>query len=359
MRLSDPFRDLGLGDLFETALPDFVLAFVFFTSVAYATLGKRFELQRPAVAMSAAIGLSLSAGLVWWEQSTGFSIRNLGPIAVGFALIILALVMYQSVRQVGGSWAGAGIALGASLLIAKLVQLRLPFDAGIIQMTIIVALVVGLGAFLLHRRQSNSHLRNTRSKVADIKHDMSDLKRGRHLSNRITKGLHRLRHEAKDLNEHPEQATEVLAQLKKILPAEGWLTQRMAQLRAKAHGMRNGHIAKLQETRKVFSKLPASTKKKAAAELADRYTQIIGIDTRLERLDRAVAEAERRIRELTARARQYAANYDQQKLSGTLKAAERLQQHNTRLFKTIEHTEKKLSDAVKKVADQARKVRGK
>jgi hypothetical protein len=359
MRLSDPFRDLGLGDLFETALPDFVLAFVFFTSVAYATLGKRFELQRPAVAMSAAIGLSLSAGLVWWEQSTGFSIRNLGPIAVGFALIILALVMYQSVRQVGGSWAGAGIALGASLLIAKLVQLRLPFDAGIIQMTIIAALVVGLGAFLLHRRQSNRQLRNTRSKVADIKHDMSDLKRGRHLSNRITKGLHRLRHEAREINEHPEQATEVLAQLKKMLPAEGRLTQRMAQLRAKAHGMRNGHIAKLQETRQLFSKLPPSTKKKAAAELADRYTQIIGIDTRLERLDRAVAEAERRIRELTARARQYAANYDQQKLYATLKAAERLQQHNTRLFKTIEHTERKLSAAVKNVADQARKVRGK
>jgi hypothetical protein len=358
MRLSDPFRDMGLGDLFETALPDFVLAFVFFTSVAYATLGKRFELQRPAVAMSAAIGFSLSAGLVWWEQSTGFSIRNLGPIAVGFALILLALVMYQSVRQVGGSWAGAGIALGASLLVAKLVQLRLPFDAGIIQMIIIVALIVGLGAFLLHRRQSNQQMRKARSKVADIRHDMSDLKRGRHLSNRLTKGLHRLRHEAREINEHPEQATEVLAELKKMLPAEGRLTQRMAQLRAKAHGMRNGHIAKLQETRQIFSKLPASTRKKAAAELADQYSQIIGIDTRLERLDKAVAEAERRIHELTARAQQYAAKYDQQRLHDTLKAAERLQQHNTHLFKTIEHTEKKLTVVIKKVADQARKVRG-
>lgn len=359
MRLSDPFRDLGLGDLFETALPDFVLAFVFFTSVAYATLGKRFELQRPAVAMSAVIGLSLSAGLVWWEQSTGFSIRNLGPIAVGFAIILLALVMYQSVRQVGGSWAGAGIALGASLLVGKLLQLRLPFDAGIIQMIMIIALVVGLGAFLLHRRQSYPQLHHARSNVADVRHDMSDLKQGRHLSKRLTRGLHRLRHEAREINEHPEQATEVLAQLKKMLPAEGRLTQRMAQLRAKAHRIRNGHIARLQETHQVFSKLPTSTKKKAAAELADRYRQTIGIDTRLERLDKAVAETERRIRELTAQGQQYAAKYDQQKLSDTLKAAERLQHHNTRLLKTIEHTERKLSAIVKKVADQVREVRGK
>ena len=92
MRLVNPFEDLAIGDLFETALPDFVLAFAFFTSVAYAVLGKRFELQRPAVAMSATIGFALSVGLVWWEQSTGFSIRNLGPIAVGFAVILLAFV---------------------------------------------------------------------------------------------------------------------------------------------------------------------------------------------------------------------------------------------------------------------------
>ena len=133
----------------------------------------------------------------------------------------------------------------------------------------------------------------------------------------------------------------------------------MAQLRAKAHRIRNGHIARLQETRKIFSKLPVSAKKKAAAELADRYTQIIGIDTRLTRMDKAVAETERRIRELTAQAQQYAAKCDQPKLYDTLKAAERLQHHNTRLFKTIEHTERKLTAIVKKVADQVRQVRGK
>ncbi|MFX0200228.1 MAG: hypothetical protein ACFFCW_29260, partial [Candidatus Hodarchaeota archaeon] len=132
MRLVNPFKDLVIGDLFESALPDFILAFAFFTSVAYAVLGKRFGQQRPAIAMSATIGFALSVGLVWWEQSTGFSIKDLGPIAIGFAIIILALVMYQSIRQIGGSWAGAAIALGASILIAKLLQINLPINPQII-----------------------------------------------------------------------------------------------------------------------------------------------------------------------------------------------------------------------------------
>jgi len=55
-----------------------------------------------------------------------------------------------------------------------------------------------------------------------------------------------------------------------MLPAQGYLTERMAQLRAKAHQVRNGHIARLAETRQVFEKLPTAAKKKASAELAAR-----------------------------------------------------------------------------------------
>ena len=359
MRLSGVFRELAIAELFETALPDFVLAFAFFTSVAYATLGKRFELQRPAVAMSAVIGFALAVGLVWWEQSTGLSIKNLGPIAIGFAVILLSLVMYRSIRQVGGSWAGAAIALGASIIVAKLLQLRLPIDAGIIQAVMTVALVVGLISFMLHRRHDYPHLHQARSNIADIRHDMSDLYRGRRLSKRLTKGLRKARHESRTLTEHPEDTGQVLARLNRMLPAQGWLTQRLAQLRAKAHRVRNGHIARLQETRHIFTKLPASAKKKAATDLAARYHQVIGVDTRLERLDKAVAETERRIRELTAQSRRYAAGGDYPKLNGALKDAERLQHHNSKLIKTIERTESKLSAIIKKVAAQTKEIKKK
>ena len=102
MRLEDWWYDWRLEELLDSYLPDFILAFAFFTSVVYAVLGKRLEKQRPAIAMSAAIGFALSIGLVWWEQANDFSIKNLGPIAVGFALLLLAFVMYQCIRQVGG-----------------------------------------------------------------------------------------------------------------------------------------------------------------------------------------------------------------------------------------------------------------
>ena len=141
-----------------------------------------------------------------------------------------------------------------------------------------------------------------------------------------------------------------------MLPAEGYLTERMAELRAKAHRIRNGHIARLEETRHVFAKLPTSAKKKAATELAARYNQIIGIDTRLERLDKAVAENERRIKEMTGQAQKYSANYEHQKLCDCLKAAQKLQRHNSKIFKIIDRTEGKLTAIAKNVARQVKQV---
>jgi len=356
MRLENLFYDLNLHELLESLLADFVLAFAFFTSIVYAVLGKRFEKQRPAVAMSAAIGFALSTGLVWWERANDFSIRDLGPIAVGFAILLLAFVMYQSIRQVGGSWAGAGITIGAAIIIAKLLGLNLPVDPEIIQTIIVVTLIFGLLAFMSHRHHLHPRMHFTEPELPDIRHDMADLYRQRHLSKKLDHGLRDLRKEAVTLHDHPEQAADIATQIRRMLPAQGYLTQRMAQLRAKAHRIRKGHIARLEETRHVFAKLPTAVKKKASAELAARYNQIIGIDTRLERLDKAVAENERRIRQLTQEAQQYTTNYDHQRLVNCLKQAEKLQHHNSKLFKIINRTEAKLASIAKELARQVKQV---
>ena len=356
MRLTNPFEELGIGRFFETLLPDFVLAFAFFTSVCYAVLGKRFGQQRPAIAMSTTIGFALSVGLVWWEQANGFSIRNLGPIAVGFAIIILAFVMYHAIGQIGGSWAGAGIALGASILITKVLGLKIPLDSEVVLTVMIVALIVGILSFLSHRHSNYPKLQYSKPFVRDIRHDMSDLYRDKHLSNRLAKKMRNIRHDAETLRENPEETGEILQQLRKILPAEGWLTQRMAQLRAKAHRIRNGHIARLKETRHLVAELPASAKKKISADLADRYRHIVGIDTRLQRLDRAVAENEGRIYQLTREAQKYTTQSNPQKLHDAIKAAEKLQRHNSRLLKIIVRTEGKLTRAAMGVVDKTREV---
>ena len=360
MSLENFLRYDYLTELFESALPDFILAFAFFTAVVYAVLGKRFEHQRSAITMSVCLGFALSIGLVWWEQANQLSIKNLGPIAVGFALLVLAFIMYQSIRQVGGSWAGAGITLGLSLLIAMILGFKPPVDGQIINSVMVVALLIGLISFLIRQQGHASPLRfadrYARPKLADTRRDMAALYRDRHLSKRIDKGMKHLRHDADLLHEHPEKAGDILVQLKRMLPAEGYITERMAQLRTKAYRIRNGHIARLEETRQVFAKLPTSAKKQAAANLAARYNQLIGMDTRLERLDKAVAETERRIKDLTQKAQQYTTQYDYPKLLECLKGAEKLQQHNSKLFKIIERTEVKLAVITQQAIKEVKQI---
>ena len=356
MRLTNLYYELDLHDWLESLLPDFVLAFAFFTSISFAVLGRQFEHKRSAIAMSVSIGFALSIGLVWWEEANDLSIRNLGPIAIGFAVLVLSLVMYRSIKHVMGTWAGAGITIGVCILIAQLLEIKAPVNPEIIQTVTVVALIVGIIAFLSHNRSSGYHIPSMPAIAPDIRHDIADLYRNRHLSDQLSHRIRKVRKQADSLTDHPADTGNVLVQLKKMLPAQGYLTERMAQLRAKAHQIRNGHIARLEETQYVFSKLPVSARKKASAELAAQYNQLIGIDTRLERLDKAVAENERRIRELTAQAQQYTARYDYRKLTDALKAAEKLQRHNSKLFKIIGHTEDKLTAIARKIAQGTRKV---
>ena len=183
---------------------------------------------------------------------------------------------------------------------------------------------------------------------------MIDVRKDRDVSNWLRRGLRKLRAQSEDLVDRPEERTDVMLQLRRMLPAEGWLTERMARLREKAHYIRKGHIARLSETKSMYAKLPTPAKREAAADLVSRYRQLAGIDERLERLDRAVAENERRIKVLTREAHEVVARYEFQKVEGLLKAAERLQNHNVKLCKRIEHTEQKLIRVAQKAANEAR-----
>ncbi len=353
MSLTNPFPYGNYLDLFDTVLPDFVLAFAFFTSITYAVLSRRFEQQRPAVVMSAAIGAALSIGLVWWEYDHGLSIRDLGPVAVGFAVLILGGVIYQSIKGAGGSWAGAAIALGATLLLGWTVGLDWPVDRELIQVIITIALTVGILAFLLHRRGHNGPAYETSSgsnSPFSTWQDVAEVYQGRRTSRNLDKRFHQLKREAHDLKKEPgqhrDEAVDIILQLQRILPAEGWLTERLARLRAKLHLARKGSVARIAELEKHYSSLSPQAKRAAAKEMRNAYKQF-NLDRRLERLDKAVAENERRIRELTRRAQQYMEAHDYRRLAGVLDDAARLQKHNTKLFNLIDRTEEKLLSIAK------------
>jgi hypothetical protein len=357
MRPNNPFPDLVLGEWLETFLPDFVLAFTFFTALTYAALAKRFDRQRPAIAISASLGLALAIGLVWWEAQNDYSLRDLGPLAVGFFVIALAGVMYQAVRQIGGSWAGAGIALGASLLIARLLGAPWPFAAEILQTLTFAALVVGILAFMLHRgstaHSQGAPLPRPGRQTRQVEQGWPEARR---VSKWLQRRLHGLRRNTPGFSRSPSDTAEVATQIQRILPAQGWLTERMAQLRRKAHQVRNGHVARLEETRHVLDKLPVGARKRAAAQVTAGYARLAGIDERLERLDRAVATNEAKIRQITAAAVQAARKYDHRRLADLLKAAEKLQKHNAHLFRLIGSAEAGLSAVAKEVAQKTREA---
>lgn len=350
-----PFQAYPFADLIDSYLPDFVLAFTFFTAVIFAVLERRFGNKRPAVAMSAALGLALTIGLLWWEVQTGRSIRDLGPLAAGFALILLASVLYQSIKHVGGGWAGATIAFGASILIGWLMGVDWPVDTRALQTVVTVVLVVGVIAFLIHRRGALHIPAST--DLGDVRHDMTDLYQNHHVAERLTGGFRRLRDQAASLIQRPEGADDVMLQLRRILPTEGWLTQRMARLRARAHQMREGHVARIEEIQRFVGKMPPLEKRKLSAELQGLYREL-KFDVRLERLEKAVAETERRIGALTRGAQQYLANHEYQKVSTLLEEATKLQAQNAKLIRRIEHTESRLLSAAQQVARKAGEVKG-
>lgn len=352
MPIENTLTGLARSDLLDTFLPDFVLAFAFFTSLIYAVMGRRLGQNRSVAVMSAALGMALSAGLVGWERYSGLSIRDLGPLAAGFAIIILAGVMYQAIRHVGGNWAGAGIALGASILVGWIMGVPSPVQAEIVQTVMSVALTVGVLALLLHHKGCPAQS----AAASEVRHDMRDLDDNRRVSDRLDKDLHELLNESRLLSERPEGAVDFMRQLKQMLPAEGWLTERMARLRERSHLTRKGHIAKLEETRHLTERLTNKAKKKLAADLIGRYDQLAGVGDRLERLEEAVATNERKIRQLTAQAEGYLTTHQHKKLPDLLEAASKLQHHNSRLFRTIDRTERQLVTLAEQAAKEAKRV---
>ena len=343
MVFGNPFFGLPFGDLFETLLPDFLLAFTFFTSLAYAVLGRKLDRQRPAAAMSAALGMALSVGLVWWEHSNNLTIRDLGPLAVGFALLALAGIMFQSIRQVGGSWAGSAIALAITMFIGSILGVRWPWSGLLQQFALFIILIAGVGAFLMHHRgrTAPTPASSWPARPVSVSNDLSDLYRDRQVSKQLDSGMEHLRRESNWLGRNSDTAADIKRQLERMLPAEGWLTRRLANLREKAYQIRMGRLAQINELQFQIKAMPAGATKTAVREIKSLYKEL-QFDRRLERLDKSVAETEKRIGEVTKATIKSLQGNEYRRVPDLLDQAKKLQHHNTALIQNIERTEERL-----------------
>jgi len=360
-------------------LIDFLISLVFFTAVVYAVLGRRLGHRRAAAAASAALGFALSLGLVAWQVQNGRRIADLGPIAVGFAVIVLALVVYHTMRQIGGRWAGVLTAVGAAALIGQV--LSLPGLANLLNGVVLPLAGIGLMTAglirLMHDRhtQSSTHpiqgapwtgrqpspARNpTIQQALDDQRELEDTKQQVHaiddihrITGRIEQALRQSDRLVKDLPAQPELARLIRQRLDTLLPASQEITRRLAQLRAHTEMARRGHLAKIRRLAPQIPKLDPASARAASQQLRDLYTEV-GLGQRLARLDQAAALAEQQITQTIATVRQSldAARYHE--AASALHKAEHLGRQVRKLIDRIDKEHKRVLGLAIDAAKQAR-----
>jgi len=183
------------------------------------------------------------------------------------------MILYQAIKQVGGTWAGGGIALGASLLIAWILGAQWPVASNIMQALVAVLLIGGIIAFLSHNRGLGNRLtlpldvrpprsglgkglmRAVESRPAEWRNEIADTRRERHVSRDLSRGFKRAEEKADLLHEHPEDSGDIMLQLRRMLPAEGWLTERLSGLRAKIQRLEQGQFDQVQEIQSELQRL--------------------------------------------------------------------------------------------------------
>lgn len=341
-----PFTDLFGGGILDSLLADFLVAFAFFTALSYAVLGRRFGQQRPAVVMSAALGVALSLGLVWWEVQTGWSLRSLGPVAAGFLIVVLAAILYQAFRQIGSSWGGAAIAWGISMLIGLSLAIDWPFDVRVLRSVAMLAIIVGVVLVFLRR---SAHPWSDPVQFGG-RVDVSDFDDIRRRGAAVSDVLGRARRFARLLDGKPDTALRMKAYLDQALPAAGALTDRLASLRARAELLRAGKLTELRELRQRVSQLSGGRRKQLVKQLRAQYHEL-SLDVRIERLDQTVAETERRVRDVTQQARQALDAGDNVKVVQLIDTARSLQKHVEKLLRVIERTDKRVLRAAREATD--------
>jgi|GEM_PF-5012413 len=166
---------------------------------------------------------------------------------------------------------------------------------------------------------------------------------------------HRLRKEATMLTEHPRDAEDIMLQMRRMLPAEGQLVQRLRALQQTAATIRKQTIARISELLQAYETLTTKMKHKALRELAAQCHDL-KFDDKVQQLESAVMANEKRIHELLSRAQNELAAHRFDVVYEVFKAAEKLQKHNTQLFSLMDRTEKKLLEASHAAAKSVQEV---
>ncbi len=148
----------NIGETYEKyqGIIDFLIYLTIFIGAAQFTLGKRFE-GRGGKAVIIGMGFALAIALTVAQETIGFTIKSLGPVAAAIFLLIVAIMLFTMIKSAGMN--ASGSAAIAIVVVFLLIQAIAPnfFEwmsktkyaniiYGIMWIAVIWAIVVGAGA---------------------------------------------------------------------------------------------------------------------------------------------------------------------------------------------------------------------
>jgi hypothetical protein len=109
--LMAPFQDLDIASTYQShhLAFDFAIYLTLFTGLSQFVFSKKFP-GKGGKAISIGIALALSMGMTLFSAATGFSLARFGPVAAGILMVLLGLLFYSLIKQLGGNTVNAGLA---------------------------------------------------------------------------------------------------------------------------------------------------------------------------------------------------------------------------------------------------------
>ena len=105
----EPFENLDIAGIYEkySVVIDFLIYLTIFTGLSQVILSKKFQ-GRGGKALIIATGLVLSVGMITAEKTIGFNIKTFGPVAIWMFIILIAGVLFHSIKYIGAGNIGSG-----------------------------------------------------------------------------------------------------------------------------------------------------------------------------------------------------------------------------------------------------------
>jgi hypothetical protein len=376
-----PLEYLDISKLYESysVFIDFAIYLMVFVGISQITLGSRFQ-GKGGKAITIAIGISLALALAISERYLGFSLRSLGPIAVGIFLAILSVMIYRLIKQLGGDFAVSG-SLAYIIILLFLTATMPSFFAWINKNTPLLGLGLVIGFFWaaykvishLFRGKKLSEKLGEKFKEAKTESDaeITQMNRSKGFQRSQIKPITKQAFKTSDqiLNElaeilksiekygHlPEARAEIKKQIDKIMPEQMELMETLKTLQT-----RHGKILAFdmgvysQEFQKLYRELSGPEKAAMKRELEDEYVKL-GIEKQLPVLERQIQDYQVGIRNYLNQASSSLMAGDIENAKSCLKKAINLEQETKSILGRLRNLEKQIFKHTKREISMERRL---